>query len=258
MANAVNEYNTWLPSVASMVYAIAHHTYNFPNDATYSSYIASAKQVAPGKPTWMSEICCTTGKADASDQGWKQGYDPTINNGLHYASMMMQSFIVGSEPHYDFWTLVSPMIGCSPTVAGCATSANTNGWTDGVIYYDSNYASNKNYNLYLTKHYWTLKHFGNFVTPGSVRHDVSGASTRTLVVYTDTEVRILAMNPGTSDLSVPITFQDGIGTRLKATAAYRTSQSEDFASVTLPTSSSGTWTLSLRSMSLTSFIFSRS
>jgi hypothetical protein len=92
---------------------------------------------------------------------------------------------------------------------------------------------------------------------GSIRRDVTGAPVRTLVVYTTTEIRIIVINPTAAAISLPLAFADGIGAKLKATAAYRTSALEDFASVALPVQSSGTWTMQLPTLSLTSFLFAR-
>ncbi|CAK5266129.1 unnamed protein product, partial [Mycena citricolor] len=81
-----------------------------------------------------------------------------------WTTMMFQSLIIAEQPQYDFWTLVSGGIGCSPlSDPECVTTGNADGWTDGLIYYDPDYATNGNYELYLTKHFWTYKHFGNFV-----------------------------------------------------------------------------------------------
>ncbi|CCO35380.1 hypothetical protein BN14_09498 [Rhizoctonia solani AG-1 IB] len=104
---AQNEYASWLPQVLDKVAVICHHTYDFPTDANYLSYVNYVKSIAPNKQTWMSEVCCSVGAADASDRKWSGGYDPTIRGGLHFATMMMQSFIVAQEAHYDFWTLLS-------------------------------------------------------------------------------------------------------------------------------------------------------
>ncbi|KAG8723636.1 hypothetical protein FRC12_024457, partial [Ceratobasidium sp. 428] len=236
---AQNEYSAWLPRVLDKVAVLCHHTYDFPSDASYLNYINAAKNIAPTKQTWMSEVCCTMGGADGSGRGWSGGYDPTIRGGLHFATLMMQSFIVAGEPHYDFWTLVSNGIGCSPLGnSTCATSINSNGWQDGLIYYDSNYATNRNYQLYLTKHYWTMKHFGNFVKPGSVRHIVNGSSTAILAVESKTTVALLAINAYTTTTTIPVSFQN-TSLVLKASNVYRTSASEDFASVSLPSFTNG-------------------
>ncbi|KDQ13967.1 glycoside hydrolase family 30 protein [Botryobasidium botryosum FD-172 SS1] len=259
---AIDHYEKWLTKdVANMITAFVHHTYNFPNDGAYAEYINMAQAIVPSKPTRMSEICCSIGRADASDAHFSQGYDPTITGGLHFASLMFQSFIVASQAHYDFWTLVSDKMGCSPFDNDtCATTANANGWQDGLIYYDPKYASNGNHELYLTKHYWTMKHMTNFITPGSVRHEVLSASSqaRTLAVYTPTEIRIISINPTTAPLAFLVLFERGAGLDLVAKVAYRTSGTEDWGAPELPAKlANGAWMMSLASNSLTSFIFSR-
>ncbi|KAF8711829.1 O-Glycosyl hydrolase family 30, partial [Rhizoctonia solani] len=254
---AQNEYASWLPQVLDKIAVICHHTYDFPTDANYLSYVNYVKSIAPNKETWMSEVCCSVGAADASDRKWSGGYDPTIRGGLHFATMMMQSFIVVQETHYDFWTLLSSMIGCSPLGnPSCVNSINTSGWQDGLIYYDPNYAQNGNFALYLTKHYWTMKHFGNFVKPGFVRHAVDGSNTRILAVESDTTFTLLAINPYTTQTTIPVSFQD-TSLRLQATHTYRTSATEDFASVGLPVLSNGSWSLILAPTSLTTWVFSK-
>ncbi|KAG9096789.1 hypothetical protein FS749_007726 [Ceratobasidium sp. UAMH 11750] len=258
LGSAQNEYSTWLPRVLDKVAVLCHHTYDFPTDASYLNYINYVKSIAPTKQTWMSEVCCTIGGADGSNRGWSGGYDPTIRGGLHFATLMMQSFIVAGESHYDFWTLVSNGIGCSPlNNSTCPYAINTSGWQDGLIYYDSNYATNGNYQLYVTKHYWTMKHFGNFVKPGSVRHTVNGTTTAILAVESKTTVALLAINPSTSTTTIPVSFQN-TSFVLKATNVYRTSASEDFASIGLPSFANGAWSLVLSPTSLTTWLFTKS
>ncbi|KAF8756041.1 O-Glycosyl hydrolase family 30 [Rhizoctonia solani] len=256
---AQNEYASWLPQVLDKIAVICHHTYDFPTDANYLSYVNYVKSIAPNKETWMSEVCCSVGAADASDRKWSGGYDPTIRGGLHFATMMMQSFIVVQETHYDFWTLLSSSTHDWLSPLGnpsCVNSINTSGWQDGLIYYDPNYAQNGNFALYLTKHYWTMKHFGNFVKPGFVRHAVDGSNTRILAVESDTAFTLLAINPYTTQTTIPVSFQD-TSLRLQATHTYRTSATEDFASVGLPVLSNGSWSLILAPTSLTTWVFSK-
>ncbi|KAJ8697142.1 hypothetical protein PTI98_006944 [Pleurotus ostreatus] len=256
LGNARNEYSSWLPQVINQVAALVHHTYDFPSDDSYASYISNVRSLFPGKTTWMSEVCCSLGNADGSGRGWSQGYDPTIKNALMFSGMVFQSFLVANEPHYDFWTLVSNGIGCSPlNNPSCVNNPNSAGWTDGLIYYDSQYARNGNFQLYLTKHFWTFKHFGNFVKPGSQRHEITGsdANKSTLAVSTSTAYNIIAMNPGNSDTTLTLTFPDATC----AGQAFRTSASEDFATVAGATRSGNNWVLSLRAMSLTTFVFNR-
>ncbi|KAF9494160.1 glycoside hydrolase family 5 protein [Pleurotus eryngii] len=227
LSNARNEYASWLPQVINQVAALVHHTYDFPSDDSYASYASNVRSLFPGKITWMSEVCCSLGNADGSGRGWSQGYDPTIKNALMFSGMVFQSFLVANEPHYD----------------------------DGLIYYDSQYAQNGNFQLYLTKHFWTFKHFGNFVKPGSQRHEITGsdANRSTLAVSTSTTYNIIAMNPGNSDTTLTLTFPDATC----AGQAFRTSASEDFATVAGAARSGNNWVLSLRAMSLTTFVFNR-
>ncbi|KAL0955642.1 hypothetical protein HGRIS_001873 [Hohenbuehelia grisea] len=256
LGNARNEYASWLPQVINQVAALVHHTYDFPTDDSYASFVSNVKSQYPGKVTWMSEVCCSLGNPDGSGRGWSGGYDPTIKNALLWATMVFQSFNIANEPHYDFWTLLSNGLGCSPlNNPSCATTANSNGWNDGVIFYDSAYATNKNYQLYVTKHFWTYKHFGNFVKPGSQRRAITGsdANKSTLAVSTATNYYIIAMNPNTGDTSITLTFPDSVC----ATKAFRTSASEDFASVPIAVRSSSNWVMALKATSLTTFVFDR-
>ena len=71
------------------------------------------------------------------------------------------------------WTAVADLP-CSPTVnASCATAINeTSGYNSGLVYIDPNYDQTHDYNLYLTKRAFMLKHFSYFHRPGSTRYDV--------------------------------------------------------------------------------------
>ncbi|KAJ8489038.1 hypothetical protein ONZ45_g13720 [Pleurotus djamor] len=220
LGNARNEYASWLPQVINQVAALVHHTYDFPSDDSYVSFVNNVKSAFPGKVTWMS------------------------------------SFNVAGEPHYDFWTLVSNGLGCSPlNNPSCVNNANGAGWNDGLIYYDGNYANNGNFQLYLTKHFWTYKHLGNFVKPGSQRRVITGsdANRLTLAVSTSSNYYILAINPNSGDSNFTLQFPDAAC----ANGAFRTSASEDFASVAGAVRQGSNWVLSLRSMSLTTYVFSR-
>ncbi|KAK7690749.1 hypothetical protein QCA50_005848 [Cerrena zonata] len=256
LSSARNEYATWLPQVVDKVAFLVHHTYDFPSDATYASYISFVKSNYPNLTTRMSEICCSLGNADGTGRGWSGGYDPTITNGLMWTTMLYQSFLVAGEPHYDFWTLLSSGIGCSPlSNSNCVTTANSNGWNDGVIYYDPDYASNGNHALYLTKHFWTFKHFGNFIKPGSQRRPITGtgANNFTLAVSSQNNYFIISTNPTNSASTLPLTFPETVC----ATAGVRTSASEDFASIAKATNSGGTFQLPLAPMSITTYTFKK-
>ncbi|KIK60772.1 glycoside hydrolase family 30 protein [Collybiopsis luxurians FD-317 M1] len=253
---APTEYGAWLPEVVNMVAHIVHHAYDFPSDANYLAFVNAAHAASGGKSTWMSEICCSLGTPSGTGRGYTQGFDPTINNALMWAGLVFQSFVIGGEAHYDFWTLVSNGLGCDPTrSATCPTTANSQGWNDGMIYYDPNYATNGNHALYVVKHFWAYKHFGNFVKPGTQRHPVSGsdASEFTLVVSNSTTYSVIAMNPNSTASTLSLTFPETVC----GTTAFRTSATEDFSTIAAAKASGSSWSLPLNAVSLSSYIFKR-
>ncbi|ESK95303.1 glycoside hydrolase family 5 protein [Moniliophthora roreri MCA 2997] len=258
LIEAAAEYPFWLSQVADKLAAVVHHTYDFPSDAGYRAYIASTKLLYPSKPTWMTEICCGLGEADGSGRAYGGGYDPTIKNALMFSGLVFQSLIVGGESHYDFWTLVSSQIGCSPlNNPTCVNTPNSNGWTDGLIYYDGAHATNGNHELYITKHYWTYKHFGNFLKPGSQRHAITGdgATNNMIAVSTSSKYFIIAMNPTNSDTTLSITFPNNED--VCVIASYRTSATEDFGRDFAVNGAGSNWALPLKTMSLTTYEIDR-
>lgn len=54
LSSARNEYASWLPQVKDKVAFLVHHTYDFPSDSTYSSYVSFVKSNYPGMTTRMS------------------------------------------------------------------------------------------------------------------------------------------------------------------------------------------------------------
>ncbi|CAK5271752.1 unnamed protein product [Mycena citricolor] len=256
LSRAMNEYPIWLPEVVDKA-TLVHHTYDFPSDASYSKLVADVAALAPGKKSWMSEVCCSLGLSNGTGKGWSGGYDPTIQNALMFSGMVFQSFVFAGEPHYDFWTLVSGGMGCQPlNNATCVNTPNPDGWTDGIIYYDADFASNGNYDLYLSKHYWTYKHFGNFVKPGTVRHPLVGPDVQEymMAVASETTYSLLLMNPNSTDSTLDVTFHGHVC----PLSAVRTSATEDFAAIAPGAKSSpSVYTLPLKAESLTTYVFKR-
>ena len=82
-----------------------------------------------------------------------------------------------------------------------------------------------------------------------------GAPVTTMAVYTDDEVRILIVNYEKVDMVIKLSFDDGIGSRLKPSAAYVTSEAHDFGQAKLPIFKNDIWMFSSASMSMNSFIF---
>jgi O-glycosyl hydrolase len=170
-----NEAPQWLsvPGTTQYVAAIAHHTYDFPDDAIRKRVPPVSAQFK--KPTWMTEICCYKGSGGvATSQG--PGYDPTMFQGLWLADQIYDDFNVAGDTAWYWWTALSPKLGCDPKSNPlCVTQKNTTGQNDGLLYYDANGATDHITTLFPTRRYYVLGQFSRFVRPGAIRHNVSGA-----------------------------------------------------------------------------------
>ncbi len=149
------------------VAVLAHHSYDYPGPRVLS-YMK--KQVFKlGMKSWMTEICCYNG----SKFGYQ--YDPTMRQGMWLAKSIYNDFVFGGDSAFDWWTAISPNLGCDPAAAPtCPDNANILGRNDGLIYYDINFLNDGNQKFYLTKRYFVFGNFSKFVRPGSVLHVVSG------------------------------------------------------------------------------------
>ena len=180
----------WLPDTLNGGYidAIAVHMYDFPDDATLKNYkqlvyntSAGASPQLPLPPIKMTEISSFSSALGVRKPWGQTGppsmsseYDPTIDNALDMARMVWQWMTLVNAESFDWWTAVSGMLGCTPSTDPTCPSkyVSGNGWNDAFIYIDPNYATNKNYNFYLTKRYWVFKHFTTYNRPGAVRYDI--------------------------------------------------------------------------------------
>ena len=127
---------------------------------------------ASGKPLWFTEICCL----DSRTGVWGPQYDPTIKAALQMANMIAQGLTVANDAAFHWWVACSSVIGRDPAADPAAVlEPNDDGWNDGLLYYDPNYAENGNQQIYVTKRYFALGHFSRYVRPGDRRHDVTGA-----------------------------------------------------------------------------------
>jgi O-glycosyl hydrolase len=238
------------PGTAQYVAALAHHTYDFPGDATLAQIPPVAKKY--GKPTWATEICCWN---SSTSPAYGAQYDPTITGALTMASIMFRDFTVSGDSAFQWWTALSKVMGCAPASnSSCATTINGKGYNDGLIYYDPNYASNGNQNLYLTRRFYALGQYSKFVRPGSVRHPVTGAPNGVQVMATslggDWTLVVNNLNTSAQAVSVRLPSSGAV-----ASAAYRTSAGENMAAVGLPTVSAGTASLQLPAQSITTYVF---
>jgi O-glycosyl hydrolase len=162
------------PGIASDLAAIATHTYDFPQPAVLEAAASAAK--AYGLPIWMTEICCVV-RDKAGYLTFGQGYDPTITGGVNMADLVYRDLVYGHFSAFDWWVGASAALGCDPaTSSTCATAPNSQGYNDGLVYYDPNFAIDKDYQVYQTKRLWAFGNFSRFVRPGATLHLVSGGS----------------------------------------------------------------------------------
>jgi O-glycosyl hydrolase len=253
-SQVLSEWPAWMgvSGVPGYVAALAHHTYDWPSDSTMTNIQSLARRY--GKQSWASEICCYTSLSG----GFAAQYDPTIAGALPLANSVYRDFAITNDTQFHWWTALSSVLGCDPNAsASCATTVNGTGWNDGLIYYDPNFASNGNQNLYLTKRYYALGQYSKFVRPGSVRFPVTGAPSGVTVLATSNGGRwtLVVDNLNTSAASFDVHF-NALNT-LTASAAYRTSASENLASIGLPAVSGGTASLSLPAQSVSTYVFTQ-
>ncbi|MET8942665.1 glycoside hydrolase [Streptomyces sp. NPDC004542] len=240
----VSELPQWIsqPGTAQYVSALAHHTYNNPNDGQLGNVHETARAV--GKKSWATEICCF-GKGTT---GWNQEYDPTIDNALLMSRIIYKDFASAHDSAFQWWVALASGYGSDPA------ARNDEGWNDGLIYYDPDYAANGNQTLYFTKRYYALGQYSKFVKPGSVAHNVTGAPAGVEVSSYDRDGRwvVVVNNHNTTDTALDLHFNSR--TPVRARQAVRTSATEDWADVAKPSVSDGTLSATLAARSVTTYV----
>lgn len=172
---AIPEYPEWLLESLNSMYSIAVHNYDFPTDAEVAQYREELVRLTDGHPPRIkfTETCCT-GSAANGQNAFKSQNDPTMNNALVVARHIWQFLTIAQVESFDWWTAVS-FLPCSPNIDGpqCYNAINeTAGYNSALIYIDPNFNQTRDYNLYLTKRAFMLKHYSYFHRPGSVRYDI--------------------------------------------------------------------------------------
>jgi O-glycosyl hydrolase len=249
----LSEAPTWLAdsAAASYVGAIAHHTYNFPT-GTQLEQVGALGDVN-NKAKWATEICC-----QVTGGGYGAQYDPTIAGGIQTANSIYNDLAYGDDSAFQFWTALSPVMGCDPaTSSTCATSVNSTGYNDGLIYYNPNFASDGDQNLYISKRFYTLAQYSRFVRPGAVRYGLSGAPSgvQALAFWANNAWTIVATNTNSSATALSLNLGSGTVT---SQGTYRTSATENVAGVSAPTISGSTMSTALAAKSVTTFVLGSS
>jgi len=257
------EYPLWLPEAKSSLAGIAVHNYDFPDDLSLALYhtLVTLETGPNGPPVKFTETCCST-RAGSGIPIFGAQYDPTMQNALIVARYVWQFLTIVQSTSFDWWLAVS-FLPCSPSIDGasCATALNeTNGFNDGLVYVDPNYAQTKDYSLHYTKRAFMLKHFAYFHRPGSVRYDIPQTQLPSAVNAVASKSpdgstwNALFMNSQTTAYNLTLQAPDS---RVKLTRVVQTTNADDFADVTpLPAANGSYISFALPAQSLVTFQFS--
>jgi O-glycosyl hydrolase len=241
----------WLPDAKDDLAAIAHHTYDFPNEAIRKAVPPVAKLA--GKPTWMTEACCYKGSGEGA-QGFGAQYDPTMKQGFWLANQIRDDLTIAGDSAWYWWTALSPVIGCDPKAdPGCASQINNKGFNDGLLYYDEHYPDGTS-SLFLTKRLWVLGQFSRYVRPGAYRHDVSGARNPVMVFENGDQWTIVTWNEATTNQSFAVSLPKD----LKPSVAAQTNGSDELASRALPRpTATGEWVVEVPARTIATYVFKK-
>ena len=235
--------------------AIAHHTYDFPNDALRRLLPPVAQRFRT--PTWMTEICCYKGSGGVATSFGAQ-YDPTITQGLWLADQIYDDLTIAGDSAWYWWTALSPVIGCDPKAdPECVTRVNTKGFNDGLLYYDEKFAADGITDIFPTKRFYVLGQFSRYVRPGAIRHDVRGAPIGASVMAFEqpTGWTVVAWNKGRSPATLGITLPSPTSTVADAVA---TSADKHLSPTTVPArTDTGAWLAHIAPQTIVTYTFSK-
>ncbi|HYL53043.1 MAG TPA: glycoside hydrolase [Acidimicrobiia bacterium] len=247
----------WLgvPGTKHDVAAIAHHTYDFPDDALRRLVPPIAARF--GKPTWMTEICCYKGSGGVATSFGAQ-YDPTMTQGFWLADQVYSDLTVAGDSAWYWWTALSPFLGCDPRAdPQCPTRKNTSGWNDGLLYYDEHYATSGVTQIFPTKRYSVLGQFSRYVRPGACRHAVTGApaGVRMLAFAEGDRWVVVAWNEGANEQSLGIALPSGKAAPAEATATFTNEHSDLTRGATPVRTNTGSWLVTLPPGTIATYTF---
>jgi len=242
-----------VPGTAGYVAAIAHHTYDFPNEALRRLLPPIAARF--DRPTWMTEICCYKGSGGvASSFGAR--YDPTMTQGFWLADQIDADFTVAGDSAWYWWTALSPVLGCDPKIdPECPTRVNTKGFNDGLLYYDQHARADGVTTIFTTKRFFVLGQFSRYVRPGAVRHDVVDlpVGLHAMAFASGTGWTVVTWNESASEATFGLDLPDH---GLTADGAVLTNRSKSLASTTVPLrTTTGAWLVHLPAATVATFTF---
>lgn len=250
-----NEAPQWLavPDTTRYLAAIAHHTYDFPDDALRQLVPPIANRFAT--PTWMTEICCYKGSGGVATSFGPQ-YDPTITQGLWLADQIYDDLTVARDSAWYWWTAVSPALGCDPKAdPQCVTRVNGQGFNDGLLYYDQNLSGDRITDIFTTKRFFVLGQFSRYVRPGAVRHDVRDVpdGVRVMAFQGRGGWTVVAWNEGQNEAAFRLALP---GPRRSARTAVATSATDQLSPTSRPArAGAGAWGLRIAPQTVVTYTF---
>jgi glucuronoarabinoxylan endo-1,4-beta-xylanase len=188
----------------------------------YETEVAVAPPAGVTKPIWMTEMSGVMGYPNA-------GPSSDISNGLVVAGWIHDAITVGYARSWHAWWI---------------TSLNAD--NEGLLLMGGG----------TTKRLYTLGNYSKFIRPGYQRVAVSGTIPSALMVTaytnpTDGTVVVVAINNGSSDVSVPIFLSGGAPCSM---TPWVTSASDNLASKTAVAVTAGRFTPTLAASTVTTFV----
>ena len=244
----------WLDATTrSDMAAIAHHTYDSPNDALRQG----VANLDTGLPTWMTEICCYKGSGGVGS-GIGANYDPTMTQAFWLADQIYDDLGIARDSAWYWWTALSPVLGCDPKAdPGCPSRQNTKGFNDGLLYYDEHHATSGITQLFTTRRYGALGQFSRYVRPGAIRHDVTGApnGVRMMAFAARYTWTVVAWNEGSAAARVGIALPQSTH-EIAETKTVETNATRQLADAAPPVrTAAGTWLVEVPAGTIATYTF---
>jgi O-glycosyl hydrolase len=247
-----NEAPQWLGDAATNLVAIAHHTYDFPNDALRKLVPPVAQRF--NKPTWMTETCCYKGSGGVASSFGAQ-YDPTMTQGFWLADQIYDDLTIAGDSAWYWWTALSSVLGCDPKADdACPTRKNTKGFNDGLLYYDENGPASDITKIFTTKRFFVLGQFSRYVRPGAKRYDVNGAPNPTMVFENDDHWSVVTWNESKTDKSFVVSLP---GTT-NATLGVQTNDRDELSNRSPAARTSAGWLVTVPAGTIATYVFAKS
>ena len=208
-----------------------------------------------GKPTWMTEACCYKGSGEGA-AGMGAQYDPTMKQGFWLANQIHDDLTVAGDSAWYWWTALSPKLGCAPDGDACAKSINTEGFNDGLLYYDDRYPDAGVDTIFTTKRYSVMGQFSRYVRPGAFRHDTTGGKAPVMVFENGDTWTVVTWNESGKDASFAL---KGLPTDVTPSGAIRTNATDDLADAALPGhTADGEWLVTVPAGTIATYVFKQS